>query len=789
MTQATAHNYWISSRALFIELNAMGIPDYIQASCVAGAQILVYVKDIIDYDEGHNYRRWNLQASPTFFPTHTKKYVYVAIPRDERNVNATIVFPSEDIDIYGYAHDVSYDEEGNAIDTQRLVGSEEFYYIFLNGIITSSGENGTNKRDWEEGHRIITGYLSSDEAISAGPSESEWYEYSTLDGILTLLKDVMQKAGTKFIQLFAKVITVVSDGKITFEQGGTITGVATTENDISSNEKIVTPAFGKEQWLSRMQDDTAKGNIKFEKDVDVFGNFTAESQSHLKGNVEIGVSPQRLAHTQHWGSSQWGAFVKGIIAGSGGRIDELGNAELESLVIRRFLEVPELRYNRVSVHSGTSWFTKGSGIIESVTITDATHGKIKLKLEDGEVSTIAVDDYCMGIFHNTNGNATQSSDDKHGTLQFSGFTTVYFRIEEITETVYNSEFTYELRPVSSEWSGTAHPSSQMTFACYANPNNDDRQSAILQTTDYLVFLENSTQWTFGPENYYLIFGKLDGFSVWATNKAGNRFLKNLYGRGAMLGQVYMYGETDQFNRLADVVNVSASPILNSDFTLSEGETMTLTAEMKSFDGYKREDATFSIQRFSNNSESDTEWNARRENDIAEGTIELTSEDFLLFSSGETGSGASPIYDPVVQFTITASRKLPSTEGGDTYSVKRDVVLKYVGSYKIEHDNPDPMIAPEESKHYNFTVLDGRRLDATQKVTRWTITRKTSDETADTLWATRDKVKTFAGSIDLIWSPSDPTLNDMDPDESVNTTMFLVTAYFGTVVLAQYELKV
>ena len=102
MTQATERDYWISPNAFYIELNAMGLPDYIQASCVSGAKILVYIKDIISYDAGHNYKRWTLQASPTVFNTHTAKYVYAAVPRsDDGTKNAFIVFPSEELDVYG----------------------------------------------------------------------------------------------------------------------------------------------------------------------------------------------------------------------------------------------------------------------------------------------------------------------------------------------------------------------------------------------------------------------------------------------------------------------------------------------------------------------------------------------------------------------------------------------------------------------------------------------------------------------------------------------------------------
>lgn len=120
MTEATTKDYWISPQALRLEPNALGNPDYLQASCTAGAQILVYVKDIIGYDAGHNYRRWPLQASPTVFNTHTAKYVYAAIPRTtEAGRTAQIVFPSERIDLYGM----------NEAEEQK--GAPDHYYIFL----------------------------------------------------------------------------------------------------------------------------------------------------------------------------------------------------------------------------------------------------------------------------------------------------------------------------------------------------------------------------------------------------------------------------------------------------------------------------------------------------------------------------------------------------------------------------------------------------------------------------------------------------------------------------------
>ena len=253
MTQATTKDYWISPTALYIELNALGNPNYIQASCISGAQILVYVKDIIGFDAGHNYRRWTLQAAPTVFNSNTEKYVYAAIPRDfTSNRLALIVFPSEQVDIYGKN------------EQEEQIGSVDYYYIFLQGIITSSGENGTVQRDWKIGGRIVSGYLSSDEAISAIPNESEWYNYSSVDSIVTFLKNLTMKAGTCFHEFFARSIKILSGGDLTFEGQTPLTGIADKNTSVISEDKIVTPKYVDDNFLSSQLPDTAKGLITFE---------------------------------------------------------------------------------------------------------------------------------------------------------------------------------------------------------------------------------------------------------------------------------------------------------------------------------------------------------------------------------------------------------------------------------------------------------------------------------------------------------------------------------------------
>lgn len=320
MTQATTKDYWISSTALHIELNALGYPDYVQASCVSGAQILVYVKDIIGYDAGHNYRRWPLQASPTVFNSHTEKYVYAAIPRSLSSAaSAWIVFPSEQIDIYG--------KNANA----EQIGDEKYYYIFLQGKITSSGDNGTIARDWDT--RCFWGYLSSDEAISAIGTESEWYHYSQTDSIVTFLKKLTMKPGTWFRELFAKAVTIVTGGSIAFEgKAGAISGITNTKTPLDSETDIVTPKYLDDNALSSVHDDEAKGVISFLSGI----KFISNNKIHK-------ITPDGIATLKEIVSA---AFRSGAL-GSGFKLGDYNGGgdsylEVDRLLVRKAAEFVRL---------------------------------------------------------------------------------------------------------------------------------------------------------------------------------------------------------------------------------------------------------------------------------------------------------------------------------------------------------------------------------------------------------------------------------------------------------------
>lgn len=228
--------------------------------------------------------------------------------------------------------------------------------------------------------------------------------------------------------------------------------------------------------------------------------------------------------------AQFGPSYASGITGVGGFISEKGAGELESLFIRRFLEVPELRYNRVGISVGDDWSAPGAGVIESV---DKEQKLVTLKLEEGEIGAVAVEDICMGIFHDfdPSNNATADSDDGRGNFSFAGFATVYFRITEVLGD-RNEQFRYELRPLSATFTRQIDPMESMTFVAYGSFTNPARQSSRYSTRTYQRYLRNVSDWEFTAENIAAQFGDLTNLSVFGIQMSGySAYLDNIYLQG------------------------------------------------------------------------------------------------------------------------------------------------------------------------------------------------------------------------------------------------------------------
>ena len=292
-TEAKSTNYWISSTALYIQLNAMGEPDYVQCSVVSGASVLCYMSDVpgLGYDAGHNYQRWPLVAYPSIFPDSEKKYIYAAIPRVRKGDNdiATVVFPSQRIDIYGKVISEQTKEGGSKeLVTGAQIGNENFYYIYLQGIISevkTDADGQTRLREWEQ--HVDCGSLATDEALASG-GEGSWWKFNSVSDTISFLKTILQANFEELTAKAAKIIKLDLNGK-------DLTGVADETTLEKSNTTVVTPQylgqFGVKHFLAKDKDDTAKGTITFEKVQRLLkgllvGNFNSENGGSWTSDAE-----------------------------------------------------------------------------------------------------------------------------------------------------------------------------------------------------------------------------------------------------------------------------------------------------------------------------------------------------------------------------------------------------------------------------------------------------------------------------------------------------------------------
>ena len=129
-------------------------------------------------------------------------------------------------------------------------------------------------------------------ALDQITTDSQGYEY------LTYLKEVVAtdpETGEE-VTAYQKVTEKVK------------AGYADMAYDLDPNSPV------RNQFLSRLYNDVAAGNITFQQAIHVLG----------------------IAH--FGGEAQFGTFVKSLYAGSGAGIDNLGNAEFESVRVRTYFE-------------------------------------------------------------------------------------------------------------------------------------------------------------------------------------------------------------------------------------------------------------------------------------------------------------------------------------------------------------------------------------------------------------------------------------------------------------------
>ena len=470
------------------------------------------------------------------------------------------------------------------------------------------------------------------------------------------------------IQKIQNQISSIADGN-----GINVTNGSSTANQI----KDLALAEARTRFLSKLSDDYASGLITFLQGLVSNGAITAKDKIILGEYVE---------------SALWD--------GKGGCLDKDGNAWLRNLTLAESLTVPKLSYNMVEICPGIKWQSAGGGTIKEVEVekladgSQTINGTITLDLKEGEIGQIAVGDLCMAVFHSIampDINAKEDSDSGTGTMTRAGFYTCYFRITDILETHYNSKARYVLRN-DDIWPYRHHPSAQMIFVAFGNPEREERQQSCYQTTTYTRYLSNVTTWEFEAYNIAMQLGDLSNLSV---------FGYNLQGYSAFLNNAYITGHIEQIRDLRTYIHISG--LEDSHIEVGGSRVVSMWLER---DNHNYHDAVWTITRESGLPEADAEWNEAHKN--VSSPLTLTSEDM--------GEGA---YLQAVMFTFTGKKTLTDDITGNTTVIEASssVMLTLLSREQLHIE-----FQPVEGKSYVVkasnvdTIIEARLYFGQQDIT-------------------------------------------------------------------------
>ena len=205
-------------------------------------------------------------------------------------------------------------------------------------------------------------------------------------------------------------------------------GAVSATGPVSSSDKVLTPV------IESSNDD----KVLYAKDIiDVAKRVVADAVSAHFSN-DLSLNGKVFIDAE--GGMRHADFTPDIITGQRWSLNGLGEGEFESLVLRSFLRVPMLDFNKVTVSSGTSWNAPGCGVIKSVGVGDDGCDFFDIKLERGEIGSFAKGDICMGVWHfegedsRLNASDGDAKNDDSGT-SVAGFCKVLFMITEVEDYV------------------------------------------------------------------------------------------------------------------------------------------------------------------------------------------------------------------------------------------------------------------------------------------------------------------------------------------------------------------
>ena len=247
-------------------------------------------------------------------------------------------------------------------------------------------------------------------------------------------------------------------------------GFADVAKDLSEDSPV------RQQFLSRLVDDVAKGNITFELAIKVLGLAT------------------------FGGGAEFGEFIKSLYAGKGAGIDAAGNAEFESVRVRSYFECLELIINRLSAIEGDQLLTEADTIERVEDLGDNCYGLYLKSKWDGYFTAQYPNNVLKGIINTL---ATGSG----------VYYTSWLRVNSVNTAANYIEVT--LYPGEETPAGANYPPCEMMkkIARWGNQTDVTRQSCIYlsSTEGRIVRLTGVTKPIIDGTNYGASFGTLPEF--------------------------------------------------------------------------------------------------------------------------------------------------------------------------------------------------------------------------------------------------------------------------------------
>lgn len=229
------------------------------------------------------------------------------------------------------------------------------------------------------------------------------------------------------------------------------------------------------QFLSRLIDDVAKGNITFEQMIAVLGKAIFKN------------------------GAEFGDFISSLYSGTGAGIDKNGNGEFQSIRVRGYFEAMEYIVNRLSAIEGDQLLTEADTIESIDDLGNNCYGLHLRSKWDGYFTAQASNNVLKGII-NTLGTGA-------GT-----YYTSWMRVNSVNRA--NNYIEVSLYPGEETPAGTNYPPCEMMkIARWGNQTDTKRQSCIYlsSTEGRIVRLTGVTKPIIDTANYGATFGTLPEF--------------------------------------------------------------------------------------------------------------------------------------------------------------------------------------------------------------------------------------------------------------------------------------